>query len=415
MGHLNRPGDRGKPSWLGADITALEVVRLSAELAGRDMSQWSLERFCSTAHVWPVLSLYSRLAAIYEKASRELYRWEAILRRTEEPQAADRFRSEWGDHDAEALQALLHLGILLSLPCLLWWKERMRTAAEGLAVRLTAQEKEPAFLGLSRSDMARLLGMLPQVEKELFSVRGREDRGPDYEGVRGEADASALWEAYQRADEAVRASVPNLAKRFRESGDPYAEFEALPFIWCFPAEEQARSIMRKTYRDLKPKVLTDSFPDLPPSGDGDREPDDRDPADHAAYREKERWRESELDALVAEREEARAVLSIRHETQREASTALWERARVELAPKQYEVLRESEQALRDGYSSSSKSGRSMRQYWGDEYNRKRRMLNRVEKEHCELVRAIRLVGLPPQPDGCTESIEGKAREPNSQP
>ena len=347
MGDLNRSGTAGRPSWVEEEITRLDVVRLSAELALRGMCQWPLERRCSMAHGWPVLSLYGRLAESYEEASRELHLWEAILRRTDGAGAADSFRTPWSDLHGNALRALLYLGVLLNLPCYLWWKERLRAAAEDLASRGTPEPREePRFLGLAHGEMVKLLGMSPALEKEFFLFRGwqRWGKNPDHEGVRGEADARALWEAYRRADESLSASsVSELAKQFAESEDPYGELEALPFACCFPAEKKAQSIMRKAYRDEQPKMIAVAYADLPRSDD-----DDRDPADYATYEEGARWRESEVEALVMEREDALGVLSIRQETQREASTALWERACLELTVPQYAVLLESERALREG-------------------------------------------------------------------
>jgi hypothetical protein len=345
------------------EIARLDVVRLSAELALRGMCQWPLERRCSVAHGWPVLSLYGRLVESYEEASRELHLWEAILRRTDGAGAADSFRTPWSDLHGNALRALLYLGVLLNLPCYLWWKERLRAAAEDLASRGTPEPgEEPRFLGLAHGEMVKLLGMSPALEKEFFLFRGWERWGknPDHEGVRGEADASALWQAYQRADESLSPSVvPELTKRFAESKDPYGELEALPFALCIPAEKKAQSIIRRAYRDLRPRVLASTYADLPVPVDADGVPtkSDRDPADYAVHREGARWRESEVEALVMQREDAWGVLPIRQETQREASTALWERARVELTSKQYEVLLESEQAFREGYCQSSKTGR----------------------------------------------------------
>lgn len=311
--------------------------------------------------VWPLVSVYLKLVARYEKALRGLCQRHEIKKRLHGPKAAREFRAAWEELDGQTARALLYLGVFAGSTCYAYQKEKLHAAVR-------EQSATPGHEGPATRDAFEHFHLIKALNESHLSDYRRK--------VGGESDPLALWEAYSTADEAARSAIDELLTRVRHGVGLQSYLIALPFGAAGAIASNAQAVFRTAYRSDAPQRLVKSVSDLT-RHEGPEQASDPRPEDVLAALDAERG--ASLDPLER---------LMRKETEREVRDALRSQMRARLMPKQYQVLAEYWQGLEQGYGLSAKLENSFRQRWGDEYPRKQRMLHRVRGKHPELLQAI---------------------------
>ena len=318
---------------LGRAVEELEAIRLTAYWLGRRTAARGLRGLTDVLALYPAVSAYFELVSWYRRPSERVAYHAALARRLKGYRAAEEFSEASAGRHEEAFRALVAVGCLLHLGYFRYAKEKLRAAALDGKGNEEALSEALEFIGASRA-----------LERRLHRHRRREGCA---------LDLGALYQALAEADDAA---VDGLHK-YRPTGDPIAFLRALPFLAGAAVTKHARSLLRSDYQAEAAERLVSSLDEQPWL-----DPEDPSPG-------------PEESLLLAEQK-------------REVKAALRKRVAGLLTSKQQQVVLEYWRALEKGHRLSGKLENSMRQVWGTDYTKKRRMLLRIRREHPALADAI---------------------------
>jgi len=247
------------------------------------------------------------------------------------------------------------------------------TAAAWLATRNVDSIRESLEAAFRDSPWRK--SMARAVVKSLELTRSFDDRLREYRGdERCALDVGSIFQAWQEADAAVRAGVETEARDWarylqHKEHDPglWGVWSHLLRLVTLPHEAviaHARSVLRAAYKSESPETLESLQAPVGPNEDSPT-----------------------LGETLASPELPLLERLLHDADVRGAKTELRRRLNA-LPQRQREIVEEYWRALKSGHRPSSKLGRSMRQFWGADYERKKRALQRVRRQHSDLLNIL---------------------------
>jgi len=342
----------------------------AAERMRRKLRRQRVSKCRDTEFWWPALEVYLYLVSHFQKQRTLIQRHIEALRQQDESQAL-RVAIRLARAEFAALVALLSYGEDLGLWLYLWGESALRDAVD--------QREQPSA---SVKAAVKFFGLDQALEKRLKRYRARARRDLDL-GALAEALGTAREESYLRslpepAQSQVRA---HLAGKVVEPEDD----EPRPR----PPEESLEAVFWREFDEQDPSAISETLSSAPLGRL-------RGLARHcrsvfrAAYQAEAPQRaatrlEDWVRGASSSSPEEEVLLRV---TAQQARSELRRRVRHALEGEQRKVVLEYWRALEKGYLPSGKQCNSLRQWWGGEYDRKRRMLSRVRAKHPGLLAVI---------------------------
>jgi len=339
----------------------LGLIGPIAGLAVHRYGALPLQRLRDVLCLWPALELYCALVSRYRETTRGLAMFQEITRRVRGAGEAEGFSMTWKPQAERASRELTAFGSLLCFAAGLWAWDHLRTASDP-----DAPLSERNF---SRDKVLHATRTFHEALRE-FRHRLRKDEEDE--------DPGALFQAWATVGPAIeggsRAFIDRVRRGIGTQGFEQVLFE-LPFVSLGAVMRHAQSELRAAYVAAAPHRRAPSVTSLRPS-----QPADDDEIDDDEFLQSIAGDRASVpdfaDAVVT-----KVFLEMEEDTLRR-------RLRLDLTEKQHTAVMEYWQARSQGHTLSGKLGQSLRQYWGENYDARRRMLHRVRCLHPELLHAI---------------------------
>jgi hypothetical protein len=322
------------PKRVSRALGQLAIVGEVAETFEARMNRHPPEHYVKIEHSWPTLEVYAYLVNHFfrqgEVVTRQLHK--SSKEGTDDAVFNSLLERYIGLHVAGFL-ALLQLGRTLALAVNTWGWWVLRQGAHADTDSRGALDKALRFFNAPKA-----------LERRLQRYRERQGRV---------LDQATLFEAYATNEDEVGKALLSSAQA-KDTRHGLIDF---PMVLLEGMGKNVRSKLRTAYLAEAPEKMVQSLEEWRPTAEA----------------------EGPEDTLLRELSE------------KQVRAALRAKVAATVKGRQHEVVREYWAGLAKGYRLSGKLDNSFRQYWGQEYTRKRRMLNRVRNQHPGLLEAIEAV------------------------